>query len=360
MGHLETVAGSGAGKRDRVETDTPLTVAVFGSPAVGSSIAYSILDVLGSVGRDWEILHGAPARAPVFAASLLSIDGAPYQDMNGRTIVPEGALSDLASPDILIVPDLHVDPAGPVPDWTDEPARWIAEAYRRGALVTSACSGALLLAAAGVLNGREATTHWGYAEALAHHFPEIHLRSQRILVQAGEGHRVITAGGASAWTDLMLHLIGRLAGAEEARRIAKLYLLEPHLDGQQCYASLTSGRRHEDRLIAEAQVWVADHYHEANPVSGMAARSGLSERSFLRRFRRATGQSPAEYVQTLRVEEAKQMLETTDTAIDAIAADCGYTEPSSFRSAFRKHVGIPASAYRKKWRGIANRMAVAS
>ena len=337
------------------QKDRPLSVAVFGSPAVGSSIAYSILDVLGSVGRDWEILHGVSARPPIFTAMLLSMDGAPYTDTNGRTIVPEGALADCPEPDIVIVPDLHIDPGGPVPEWIDEPARWIAAAYENGALVTSACSGALLLAAAGVLDGREATTHWGYADALAHHFPSIHLQRERILVQAGDGHRVITAGGASAWTDLMLHLIGRLAGAEEARRIAKIYLLEPHEDGQRCFASLASGKRHEDRLIADAQVWVAEHYHEPNPVGAMAARSGLSERGFLRRFRRATGQSPAEYVQTLRVEEAKQMLETTATSIDDIAAECGYSEPSSFRSAFRKHVGIPASAYRRKWRGISNR-----
>ncbi len=343
--------------KDGQATDAPLTVAIFGNPAVGSSTTFAILDVLASVGRDWEMLHGVPARPPVFTAALLSVDGAPYKDMNGRTIVPEGALSDLPAPDIVIVPDLHIDPGGPVPDWIDEPARWIAEAYADGAIVTSACSGALLLAAAGVLDGREATTHWGYADALAHHFPAIHLRRDRILVQAGDGHRVITAGGASAWTDLMLHLIGRLAGPEDARRIAKLYLLEPHQDGQRCYASLASGRRHEDRLIADAQVWVANHYHEPNPVGAMAARSGLSERGFLRRFRRATGQSPAEYVQTLRVEEAKQMLETTDTPIDAISAECGYSEPSSFRSAFRKHVGIPASAYRRKWRGVATRWA---
>ena len=337
------------------DTAKPLITAVFGGPWVGTSVAYSTLDVLGSVGRDWELLHGAPARPPAFRAALLTADGAPYRDMNGRTIVPEGILADCPRPDIVIIPDLHIDPTAPLPRWIDGPARWIADAYANGALVTSACSGALLLAAAGLLDGKEATTHWGYADALARQFPKVRMRPERILVPAGEGHRLITAGGASAWADLMLYLIGRLAGEEEARRIAKLYLLEPHQDGQRCYASLAGGRRHEDKLIADAQIWVADHYHEPNPVGAMAARSGLSERGFLRRFRRATGQSPAEYVQTLRVEEAKQMLETTDAPIDDIAAECGYTEPSSFRSAFRKHVGIPASAYRRKWRGISNR-----
>jgi len=333
----------------------PLVTAVFGGPSVGTSVAYSTLDVLGSVGRDWELLHGTPARPPIFTARLLTDDGAPYRDMNGRTIVPEGALADHPKPDIVIIPDLHMDPATPLPDWIGGAARWVADAYDSGALVTSACSGALLLAASGLLDGKEATTHWGFADAVTRHFPAVRMRPERILVPAGDGHRLITAGGASAWADLMLYLIGRLAGEEEARRIAKLYLLQPHEDGQRCYASLASGRQHADKLVADAQVWAADHYHLPNPVGAMAARSGLSERGFLRRFRRATGQSPAEYVQTLRVEEAKQMLETTDDPIDEIAAECGYTEPSSFRSAFRKHVGIPASAYRRKWRGISNR-----
>ena len=93
------------------------------------------------------------------------------------------------------------------------------------------------------------------------------------------------------------------------------------------------------------------NYEHPSPVQTMAQMSDLSERSFLRRFRRATGQSPLAYIQTIRVEEAKQMLETTTTPIDDIAAEVGYSEPSSFRAAFRKHVGVPASAYRKKWRG---------
>ena len=117
-----------------------------------------------------------------------------------------------------------------------------------------------------------------------------------------------------------------------------------------CYASLATGRQHTDHIVADAQVWAARHYDHRNPVQAMAQTSKLSRRSFLRRFRKATGQTPLQYVQTLRVEEAKQMLETSDTAIDDIAADVGYDEPSSFRAAFRKHVGITASAYRKKWR----------
>lgn len=137
---------------------------------------------------------------------------------------------------------------------------------------------------------------------------------------------------------------GRFAGEEEARRQAKIYLLQPHTEGQLHYASLVAGRQHDDALVAEAQVWAADNYALARPVSALAARFGLSERTLLRRFRKATGQSPADYIQTLRIEEAKQMMETTDVSVEEV----GYTETSSFRNAFRRRVGMSASVYRRK------------
>lgn len=333
------------------QTNKTIVTVVLGSPWTGTSTAYSILDVLSSVGRDWEMLHGNPHQPPVFAVALLTIDGQPYKDMNGRQIIPEGALSDRQIPDLVIIPDQHVDPAAPLPDEFAPLAEWINKVHKAGAIVTSVCSGALLLASTGLLNGLDATTHWGYAGMLLRHYPEVRLRRERNLVPAGDEHRLITAGGASTWADLLLYLISRLVGVEEGRRIAKLYLLESHSDGQLCYASLTAGRQHDDQMIAAAQRWAADHYDEPNPVSVMAGQSGRSARSFLRRFRRATGQTPVEYIQTVRVEEAKQILETTNMPIADIAAEIGYTEPSSFRSAFRKHVGLSASAYRRKWRG---------
>ena len=332
------------------KSNTPVETVVIGLPLASASTTFALLDVLASVGRDWEMLHGTPARPPSFRARLLSLDGAPYDDPNGRRITPEGSLGDAQTPGLVIVPELHLDPAADLPDAVAPIIDWIRHAHANGALTTSVCSGALLLAEAGLLNGIEATTHWAYSSVFSQRYPQVHMRRERILVPAGEGHRIITAGGASAWGDLLLYLVSRIAGADEARRIAKLYLIEPRAQGQMCYASLAAGRQHTDQLVADAQIWAADNYDHPNPVQTMAHLSRLSPRSFLRRFRQATGQAPLDYVQTLRIEEAKQMLETSDATIDDIAADVGYGEPSSFRATFRKHVGITASAYRKKWR----------
>ncbi|WMS41886.1 helix-turn-helix domain-containing protein [Acuticoccus sp. MNP-M23] len=334
------------------QASAALKTVVLTLPCAGTSTMFCILDVLGSVGRDWQMLHGQSPHKPIFEVRLLSPDGRPYSDINGRRVTPDGSLTEAqepgALPDLVIVPDLHLDPNGPPPDEFGPLAEWLRAVADNGGMVASVCSGAWMLASAGLLDGVEATTHWGFADMIARRHPEIRVRKERILVPAGEGHRVVTAGGASSWGDLMLYLIARFAGQDEARRIAKIYLLQPHTDSQLCYASLLAGRQHDDAIVADAQVWAADNYADPTPVAAMAARSGLSERSFLRRFRRATGQTPVEYIQTLRVEEAKQMLETTGMSIEEIADEVGYTETSSFRNAFRRYVGLSASAYRRK------------
>lgn len=330
-----------------------INTTVIGSRHAGTSTLFSILDVMASVGRDWELLHGLSSQVPLFNVSLRTIDGAPYWDINGRKITPDAMLTEKPEPDLIIVSDLHFDPNAGLPEDLWPVADWLRGVHASGAIVASVCSGSLMLAAAGLLDGKEATTHWGFADMLGREFPEVKVCRERILVPAGDGHRVVTAGGASAWADLMLHLIERFAGAEEARRIAKVYLIDPHTDGQLTYASLTAGRQNDDQLISEAQVWIAQHYDTPRPVAAMAERSGMTERGFHRRFKKATGQAPTDYVQTLRIEEAKQLLETTSSSIDEISSEVGYSEPSSFRSAFRKRVGISASAYRKKWRALA-------
>ncbi|MEO1140380.1 MAG: helix-turn-helix domain-containing protein [Pseudomonadota bacterium] len=323
--------------------------AVLALPCVGTSTVFGILDVLASVGRDWEMLHGDAPAPRVFDAALLSLDGKPYSDINGRRITPDSAVTEFGTPDLIIVPDLHLDPNAPLPNELSDFVPWIVDAHAKGAMIASVCSGSLLLAETGLLNGLDATTHWGYCDTIARRFPEIRLRRERILVPAGEGHRIVTAGGASAWGDLILYLISRLASEQEARRVAKIYLLQPHSDGQLHYASLVAGRQHDDAVVAQAQVWAVDNYSNPTPVAAMAEQCGLTERSLLRRFRKATGQTPADYIQTLRIEEAKQMLETSDMPIEDVASDVGYAETSSFRNAFRKRVGMSASVYRRKW-----------
>ena len=327
----------------------PLLTAVVVTPETGTAGTFIIMDLLSAVGQLWEVLHGEARQVPRFLPRLLTLDGEPYRDIHGVTIQPHGALADYPRPDLVIIPELVSDPWTPPPNSFAAVADWIRSAHEGGALVASLCSGSMLLSETGLLDGEEATSHWGYCDAIVSRHPTIRMRKERVLVLAGDGHRLITTGGFSSWHDLLLYLVGRLAGQEEARRLAKLFLLDWHSEGQLPFTALTVGRRHEDSVVTAAQVWIADNYANPNPVAAMAAQSGLTERSFLRRFRKATGQSPLEYVQTLRIEEAKQWLETSEMSLDDIAAEVGYTEPSAFRHLFRKLVGVTPSAYRRRY-----------
>lgn len=333
--------------------ESSMITAVIGTPEASASGTMAILDVLTAVGRSWEKLHGEEVSAPCFQPWLLSLDGAPYRHPNGVLTQPHGKLEDVSSPEIIIIPPLILDLYAPLPESYGAIADWIKAAYEKGSVVASVCSGALLLARTGLLDGEEATTHWGYCDSMARRHPGIRIRKERILVPAGPGHRIITAGGGSSWYDLLLYLTARFHGPEKARQVAKVYLVQAHDEGQLPYAGLAAKRQHEDHLIAEAQLWLADFYAQSNPVAAMAARSGLTERGFLKRFKRATGFSPMEYVQTLRIEEAKHLLETTDIALDDIAEQIGYVEPASFRRLFRKMVGISPSAYRRRQAALA-------
>lgn len=325
-----------------------LVTAVVVTPETGTAGTFIIMDLLASVGMLWATLHGDEPGPPRFLPRLVSIDGQPYRDLHGVTIHPHGSLEDYPRPDIVMIPELAIDPWRPLPNSFALVADWIRSAHENGAIVASLCSGSMLLSETGLLEGEDATSHWGYCDAIASRHPGIRMRKERVLVPAGEGHRIITTGGFASWHDLLLYLVGRLAGPEEARRLAKLFLLDWHADGQLPYAALNMGLRHNDSAITQAQIWIADNYTSASPIKEMAARAGLSERSLLRRFKQATGQSPMQYVQTLRIEEAKQLIETTDLPLDDIACQVGYTEPSAFRRLFSRLVAISPAHYRRR------------
>jgi AraC-like DNA-binding protein len=208
-------------------------------------------------------------------------------------------------------------------------------------------------AESGILDGCEATTHWSAAGLLKTYYPAVRVRPERILCPAGPEHRIITCGGVSSWEDLALHLVARFCGAAEAVRIAKLFVIGDRSDGQLPFSAMGT-RSHEDAVIGQCQQWIAEHYGGPHPVARMVARSGLPERTFKRRFKIATGYAPVDYVQALRMEEAKQILETSDAPTDAVAHMVGYEDPAFFRRLFKRLTGITPARYRQRFRFIAH------
>jgi transcriptional regulator GlxA family with amidase domain len=208
---------------------------------------------------------------------------------------------------------------------------------------------ALVLAEAGLLEGQQATTHWSDAPLFRRLYPNVTLHEERILVQTSVDHSIVCSGGASSWQDLALLLIARHAGTQEAIRISKLFLYQWHRDGQLPYASMVANVDHGDTAILNCQTWLAENYERADIVTELARQSGLPKRTFDRRFRAATDYSPLAYIQALRIEEAKQLLETGSATIEAVAREVGYEDMASFRRLFRRLAGMAPGDYRRKF-----------
>jgi len=328
--------------------DAKLVVGVLALPESTASTLYGMHEILASAGRDWDLLITGRPGEPKIRPVIVSADGVPLRTPGGLRIEPEFSLANCPAPDVIVIPDLMVAPEEELSGRYREEITWIKARHAEGVLLATACTGALVLAEAGLLDGQDATVHWGYCEVMAKRHPAVRVHPNRALVISGEGQLVL-AGGGTSWHDLALFLIARFFGTEEAMRVARLNLIDWHHVGQQPFASLTCKRQADDAVIARCQKWIAQNYEHDAPVSTMVRLSGLAERSFKRRFIRSTGMSPLEYVHTMRLEESKHLLETTDLPVEAVANDVGYEDGSFFGRLFRRKVGLTPAQYRKRF-----------
>ena len=332
----------------------PISIDLLALPETTPGAIYGLFEVFSCVGVAWNAVIDDTVESRRINARIVSTTGEPFTAALGVPIIPHAALHDASRADVIVTTDLNISPdADPRGRWPTATS-WIRDCFDRGSVVCSVCTGTVLLADAGVLDGEEATTHW-FATGLFHsYFPSVKLRPERFLSIAGPEDRIVTSGGSTSWQDLALYLIARLCGEAEALRTAKMFVFGDHSEGQAQYAAMRRPSRHDDGVIAECQEWIAKHYSEGNPVSRMISHSGLAPRTFKRRFRAATGYAPVEYVQALRMEEAKQVLETTDESVDAIAVTVGYDDPTFFRRLFKRRTGVTPSRYRQRFQSISH------
>jgi transcriptional regulator GlxA family with amidase domain len=285
----------------------------------------------------------------LFAPRVLAARSEAFAAMNDVRIEPHGSYADGGAPQIVCVPDINVAPGDPLDGVFDDEMRALRQWHAQGATLATAYSGAMLLAQAGLLDGHEATTHWAYCDVLRRRYPAVRVNAQRALVVSGDGARLVMAGAGTSWLDVALYLIARNAGVDAAMQVARINLIDWHDIGQQPFARLARSRQVDDAIIARCQTWIADNYAKPSPVGAMVRLSGLAERSFKRRFQQATGMSPVEYVHTMRLEEAKQMLESTDAPIEAIANEVGYEDAAFFSRLFRRNVNLTPAQYRRRF-----------
>lgn len=335
----------------------PLKVAILAVPEVTASTLFGMFDLFSSPGRDYQfITTGIPGEQRM-APFIVARQRLGFEAANGIPVSPHHDFATAPQPDIVCIPDFFVNPEGSVSGQYEPEAGWLRHVHDNGALLASACSGAVLLGEAGFLANCNATTHWGYARTLTDNYPGVKVNLDQSLVLGGGEHRLVMAGGGTNWQDLALYLIARHVGLKEAVEVAKTYVLEWHELGQQPFASLVSSRQTNDALINRCQAWLAENYRAASPVAAMTGMSGLTGHTFIRRFRKATGLAPLQYVHALRLEEAKQMLETKDVSVETIAEAVGYEDTSFFNRLFRRNVGMTPVQYQRRF-GMLRRIAL--
>ncbi|MFB6781241.1 GlxA family transcriptional regulator [Streptomyces sp. NPDC056352] len=298
------------------------------------------LDVTGPM----EVFAGA-ARFPDVTYDLrtASLDGAPVRTSVGLTLVPDGSLGDAEPPHTLLVPGgqgtRHPDPA--LVDWLRTQA---PHAER----LVSVCTGALLLAAAGLLDGHRVTTHWVVAEHLARAYPDVEVDPDPIFVRDG---KLATSAGVTAGIDLSLALVEEDFGRQVALTVARHLVVFLRRPGNQAQfsAQLTAQSARREPL-REVQHWITEHPDDDLSVDALAARARLSPRHFARAFQTETGMTPGRYVDRVRIEHARRLLEDTTDGVAGIARTCGYGTPEAMRRAFIKTLGTAPAEYRRRFR----------
>jgi len=332
-------------------SDAPprVNVAILAVPEVTAFATYAMYDLFAGVGRDWAFITTGVAAPSCMRPYIVAARPGAVISANGISIKPDYLLGDCPEPAIICIPDFSLLPGASCAGSFDAEVAWLRQCHAAGATLASVCTSTSLLAATGLLDGCDATIHWAYAATLKRHHPAVRVHPNRALVVTGVGQRIVMAGGGTSHLDLVLYLIGRFIGLKAALEISKAYLINWHDAGQQPFASLLVSQRSSDGLIAKCQAWVSEHYADPSPVGTMTKLSGLPERTFMRRFVKATDLSPLEYVHALRIEEAKQILETDEVSVEAIAEQVGYEDPSFFSRLFRRKVGLTPAQYRLRF-----------
>lgn len=309
-----------------------------------SSTAIGPMEVFRHAGSLWNLLTGTKSAAR-FHVTTASADGKAVNCDGEIQIKPNLALKDVGRTDLIFVPTTGLS----VDDVVERNAAivpWLKKRSRRGVAVASVCSGVGLVAAASLLDGKRATTHWGLAERFREKYPRVKWMPELMVT---EDHGFYCGGGVNASLDLSIYLVERFCGHEIAMQTAKALLIETPRAWQSGFAIVPLKTDHTDDAISSAQEWMHANFAKTFPLDAPAKRVGMSLRNFVRRFKQATGDSPLIYLQKVRIAAAKRMLESGHRTMQEISDSVGYQDIAFFRSLFQRHTGVSPSAYRERF-----------
>lgn len=328
-------------------------IALLAAQETSASVLYGLYDVLLSVGTMWPDMTAAEPGDALLEVMIVAATSTPFRCFGSILVEPHASVADVGRVDAAIVCDMYTPIDTPPHGRFAVEIEWLRRSRAQGTLLATVCTGSLLLAESGLLDGRSCAGHWAYRDLYRSAYPRIRFMPGTILDLSNEHEGLITAGGVTAWQDLALHLIARFCGPEHAAQTAKVYLLAGHEDGQLPFSAMTRRVPTDDAVIRACLDWIADNYAASSPVSAMSERSGLTPRTFSRRFLAATSYRPIEYIHGFRIEAARLLLETGSDAIEDVGYAVGYEDPTFFRRLFKRVTGLTPAAYRRKFSPIA-------
>lgn len=319
-------------------------VTVLGFDYAFASAMTGVSDLLSTVGVTWNYIHGN-ALASEFKVEVATIDGQPVRCANNIQIEAHKAVNDIKHTDLLLIPTI----AGDIEQTLQRNKTllpWIIKQAEQGADIASNCTGAFLLAETGLLNNRMATTHWGFVDEFRGRYPDVDLRPERLITADGT---FFCSGGGMAWLDMGLFLIERYCGYDVAMASAKSNVVDLSKSSRATYSSIPGKRYHQDSAILNLQDWLDLNFKRDISIAQIAEQAAMTERTLIRRFKQATGDSLVHYIQCLRVDAAKKLLRGEHMTIEAITQQVGYQDVSSFIRLFKKHTGLSPSVHRARF-----------
>lgn len=327
-----------------------ITLLAFPDCAV-SGIA-GIIDAL-AIANSWHALikPETDTGTPLFHWDIVTLDGRPVQGDNKISIQPHLSIHEVRATDVILVPGF-IPPLRFIGKVPEEITGWLRAWHHQKALIGSTCTGSFFLAETGLLDGKVATTNWLFARNFRKLYPRVKLRSERILT---EHDGLLCTGATTAFLDLCLHLIKRFGSEELAATCSKSLLMETTRQSQSPFFIFDYYKGHSDTTVFKAQLLMEKQYTEPISIEALASDLGISPRHFIRRFKIATGDTPLAYLQRIRIEAAKQTLETTEKSIDEITWQVGYEDTNSFRKLFRKNTGLSPKEYRSRFTQLPHR-----
>ena len=261
------------------------------------------------------------------------------------TVKPHTSISAITKTDLIIIPSLNHNYEKSVKE-NEFLIDWIEKQYKHGAEIASICTGAFLLASTGLLDGKNCSTHWTAADNFRTMFPKVNLQTDKLIT---DENGIYTNGGAYSFLNLLIYLVEKYYDRQTAIFCSKVFQIEMDRQSQSAFTIFTGQKQHGDEMVQQAQAYIETNLHEKISVERLSSRLAVGRRNFDRRFIKATGNTPVEYLQRVKIESAKKELETSRKTINEVMYEVGYSDVKAFREVFRKITGISPLEYRGKY-----------